>query len=275
MLNAKDKILLVLVVSVMILAGCKSRKTVTETPSKDMASYALVSASPAVNPSYACMSGNLKLAVNVSGTPFSAKGSIRIKENEGVQIGVTALGLVEIACLEFFPDNARLIYKLGKEYTDVEYSDVIFLQKSGIDFEMLESVLMNRMFSPDGQPVVKALKDMELADEGHCVIVRTKPVNGIVYKFYVDKVTGNLVQSEGIHESGGNVTCTYSDFYDIDGIPVPHFICLSLKGAGTDVSLSFTLNRVDLGEFVFAPRNVSSSYKKLEPKQMLKSIVNK
>lgn len=275
MQNARNKIIFSLLLTALLLAGCKSKKVVMERSAVEIENMALVSASPSVASPCSSLSGNLKLAVNADGKPFSAKGTLRVKENEGVQIGVTALGLLELASLEFFPENARLIYKLGKEYTDVAYSDVAFLQKSGISYEMLESVLLNRMFSPDGRPAAQALVDMSFADEGSCVTAMTNPVNGIVYKFYVDKATGNLVRSEGLHDSGGHVVCRYSDFYSVDGTAFPHTISLVLEGVGTDVSLDFTLSRVEIGDISFTPRRVSSSYKKLSPEQLLKSVIKK
>ncbi|MBQ8337027.1 MAG: DUF4292 domain-containing protein [Bacteroidaceae bacterium] len=275
MRNAGNKILLSLFVAALLLAGCKSKKSVVEVSRADIESMALVSAAPAVASPCTALSGNLKLSVDVNGKPFSAKGTMRIKEGDGVQIGVTALGLVEIACLEFFPENARLIYKLGKEYTDVSYAEVAFLQKSGINYEMLESVLLNRIFSPDGRPALQALPDMAFADEGDCVTATTRPSKGIVYKFSIDKLTGNLVRSEGQHEGGGHVVCDYSGFEDIDGVMFPHTISLALGGVGTDVALSFVLSRVEIGNIVFTPRRISSSYDKLAPEQLLKSVIKK
>lgn len=272
MRNTRSRIALFTILFSLLLTGCRTKERVVETPVYDMASMAVVSASPAVSAPVSCLSGNMKFAVNVDGKPISAKGTLRIKENCGVQMGVTALGLVEIACVEFFPTNARLIYKLGKEYTDVAYSDVSFLKKSGIDYRMLESVLMNRVFSPDGRPAVQSLKEMTFANEGDCVTATTKEFNGITYKFHIDKESGNLVRSEGLHAGGGKVVCDYSDFNNVDGAPFPHTLSLSLHGVGKSVALQIFLSRVDTDEFTFTPRSLSSSYDRMQPEQMLKVL---
>lgn len=274
MQNTENKVVLFIVMLSLLVAGCKTRKSVVETAPLDMESIALVSSSPSVVSPRTCLSGNMKLSVNVDGKPFSAKGTMKIKEGDGVQIGVTALGLVEIACLEFFPANARLIYKLGKEYAEIPYSDVAFLQRSGIDYRMLESVLMNRVFSPDGRPLAEAITDMSFVDEGNIVVATTDNVNGIVYRFHIDKATCNLVQSEGKQIGGGKVVCKYSDFSMVDGSPFPHTISLSLEGVGTDVSLQFVLSRLDSGDFRFTPRSISSSYDRMDVEKMIKSIGN-
>lgn len=272
MRNVINKAFVLLLFS-LLLVGCRAKKSVVETRVVDMETMEIVTASPSVVSPRTSLSGNLKLYVNVDGKPVSAKGTMRIKEQCGVQIGMTALGLVEIACLEFLPENMRLIYKLGKEYADIPYADVSFLQKTGIDYCMLESVLLNRLFSPDGRPFLQALNDMSIDNEDCYVTITTSETNGIVYKFYIDKATGELVQSEGTHIDGGKVVCRYSDFYIVGGASFPHTIYLTLEGVGSSASLQFVLDRVSMGNFDFTPRRVSS-YGKLNIEQILKSLGN-
>lgn len=272
-LNVNNVIFILLVSFSFFLTGCKTRKAM-ESTALEMESMALFSSSPSVVEPRASLSGNLRLTINIDGNPMSAKGTLRIKEECGVQIGMTALGLVEVASLEFLPENLRIIYKIGKEYTEIPYSDLNFLQQTGIDYKLLESVLMNRAFSPDGRPFVQAMNEMSYAVEGDCVTATTRETKGIVYKFYLDKTTGELVQSEGRHTEGGKVVCTYSDFRVVDGMSFPHTILLNIIGVGSDVSLQFTLDRVDLDDFKFTPRRISSSYGKLDARQILKSLGN-
>lgn len=271
MLRTENRIVVAILLFSMVLVGCKTTVNTVETRTMDMESMEFVMSSPSVALPRTCLSSNVKLSVNADGKPFSAKGTLRIKEENGVQIGVTALGLIELACVEFLPENMRVIYKIGKEYTDVPYSEVSFLEKTGIDYNMLESVLLNRLFSPDGRPFLQAMRDMNYASEGNSVVITTEETNGIVYKFYIDKTTGELVQSEGKHIDGGKVVCRYSDFYMVDGVTFPHTILLTLEGIGTAASLQFVLDGVSTGNFTFTPRRVSS-YKKSKPEQMLKIL---
>ena len=272
MRNAIDKALVILLLS-LLMVGCRAKKSVVETSYVDMEAVELISASPSVVSPITCLSGNLKLYAIVDGNPVSAKGTMRIKEGYGVQMGMTALGLVEVACLEFLPQSMRLIYKLGKEYADIPYADVSFLQKSGIDYAMLESVLLNRLFSPDGRPFMQAMNDMTFAHEDDCVTATTARINGIVYKFYIEKATCRLVQSEGTHIDGGKLVCSYSDFTAVNGMAFPHTISLTLEGVGSTVTLQFVLDRVDTGDFNFTPRRVSS-YGELDIEHLLKSLGN-
>lgn len=273
MRSSGNRALVMLLFLSLFLAGCKTRKMTVGATKVDKEMMELVTASPAVVSPRACLSGSVRLSVNVDGNPFSTKGTIRIKEGNGVQIGMTALGLVEVACLEFLPDNMRLIYKLGKEYAEIPYSDVDFLQTSGISYNLLESVFLNRIFSPEGKSLMQAVGEMIYADEGERVTATTSAINGIVYRFHIEKSTGELVQSEGEHCDGGKVICCYSDFIEVDSYSFPRTILLTLEGLESSVTLLFELDRLNTGDFDFTPRRVSS-YGKLNAEQMLKSLGN-
>jgi hypothetical protein len=184
------------------------------------------------------------------------------------------MGLMEAACFEFLPHAVRFIYKIDKIYADAPYSGVPFLQRTGTGYDILEALLLNAVFSPDGRPVLQAMQDMDYADEGNCVTATTAEINGITYKFYIDKSSGELVQSEGTHTDGGKVICRYSDFYTVSGSTFPHTILLTLDGAGSAVSLQFVLDRISMGDFMFTPRSISSSYDKLNAEKILKSLGN-
>lgn len=275
MQNANKRVLIFFLCFSLLLVGCKTKINTVETNIADMEALAFVSSSPSVALPRTCLSSDIKLSVNGDVKLFSAKGTMRIKEGCGVQIGMTALGIVEVASLEFLPEYMRLIYKIGKEYTDIDYSNLSFLKETGIDYTMLESVLMNKAFSPDGRPFLHAMKDMIFSDEDSCIVVTTVPTKGVVYKFYINKTNGELVQSEGIHDGGGRIICHYSDFNNVGNSTFPHTILLTLDGVGDPVSLQFTLGRVNTEEFNFVPRRISSSYNKLDVDQMIKSLGNK
>ena len=270
--NVNNRVWILLLCFSLFIVGCNTKRSAIGTSTMDMESMALFTSSPSVALPRTSLSGNLKMSVNIGGDSFSAKGTMRIKEGCGVQIGMTALGLIEVASLEFLPDNMRLIYKLGKEYTDIPYSEISFLQKTGIDYNMLESVLMNKAFSPDGRPFLQTTTNISYADEGSYVTATTIDERGITYKFYIDKANSELVQSEGIHANGGKVICRYSNFKTVDGTTFPHTILLTLEGVGSAVSLQFLLDKVDTDDFNFTPRRVSSSYDKLNLEQLLKSL---
>ena len=259
---------------VLLLVACSTKKKVVMPP-LDVERMELVSNSPSAVTSNGCLSGNMKFTAVVDGNSMTTRGTLRVKTDEGIQIGVTALGFVEVACLEFLPENARLIYKMGRIYSDISYSSVSFLQQSGINYKMLAAVLMNRIFSPASSGGAPAFEKMQYGEEENCITAETSKISGITYKFFVDKSTGNLVRCEGVHDSGGRVVCRYSDFAPLEGgRPFPHMIELELEGLDTEVKLQFVLLRVNSATFDFVPREIPSSYGKTDITELIRSLEN-
>lgn len=266
-----DRHILLLIFSLLFFASCSTKRAAMGDASVAPL-VEIVSSSPAVATERTTLSGGVKLSANIGGKEVSGRGTIRIKENEGVQIGITALGLVEVACIEFLPDTLCFIYKVGKEYACLPYTSVPFLERAGLDYQVLESVLMNRVFAADGKLGAQALETMSFADEGEFVTATTDKENAVVYKFYIEKSTGNLVRSEGVYNSTAKVVCIYSGFEELDGVAFPHIIDLSLEATGMPATLQFKLSNLDADSFEFKRRRIGSSYDRLDIDEILRSL---
>ncbi len=80
------------------------------------------------------LSAKLKLNANIKGKTFSAGGNLKIKRGEGLQISINALGgLIEVARIEMTPEKMLLIYRLGREYAEVRYSEIEAFRSLGLD----------------------------------------------------------------------------------------------------------------------------------------------
>lgn len=270
--KGRNNIYAILLCVAFVLAGCSSGKWAVRRSVAEFHSSMLVAGSPSVTAGRDCLSANVRLLVDADGKSLSASGSLRIKSGKGMQVGVTALGLMEVACIEFLPASVRVINKIGREYADVPYADISFLQRTGIDYALLESVFMNRIFSPDGRPFPEALDGMHISAAGDTLTVTTKEHKGLVYKFVYEKSTANLIRSEGKYRNGARVVCSYEGFEELDSVPFPRVISLSFEGAGKNVTLKMKLSNLSSGTFGFSPRKISSGYRKIEGLDLLKSL---
>lgn len=267
-----NKILLLFVLLLSVVA-CSTKKSIATVSVEELADAKFVASSPAATSSRECLSGNAKLSLSIGDKQLSSTGTIRIKQNEGVQIGISPLGIIEVASIEFFPGNARLIYKLGKEYADVSYSSVPFLERSGIDYHMLEALLMNKIFIPILDESGSLVKGATLVREGGELLA--KIIRGdISYTFAFEQSTGNLVSCKGLHKSGVEVLCRYANFEALEGTLFPRTITISISGVEPAVSLSFKLSNLKTADFNFSPRKISTSYDKIPIETLIKSLGN-
>ena len=267
---ASNHILFLLLMSVLV--GCSAPKGLVKGNGISSSEVAVFSALPSFNRDAGYLSANVRMTATVNGESASTKGKLRIRRGEGVQVSATAMGLMEAACFEFLPDVVRFIYKIDKIYAESPYRDVSFLQGTGTDYTVLESLLINAVFSQDGRPLREALPGMSCVDTGGYMTLVTSGRGRSVYSFTFEKNSGNLIRCEGKYADGGLFVCRYSDFVAVDGVPYPSVVELEFHGEGNEASLLFKMSGIKSSEFKFSPRRVSAAYERVSLEGLLDSV---
>ena len=267
---ASNHILFLLLMSVLV--GCSAPKGLVKGNGISSSEVAVFSALPSFNRDAGYLSANVRMTATVNGESASTKGKLRIRRGEGVQVSATAMGLMEAACFEFLPDVVRFIYKIDKIYAESPYRDVSFLPGTGTDYTVLESLLMNAVFSQDGRPFREALPGMSCVDTGGYMTLVTSGRGRSVYSFTFEKNSGNLIRCEGKYADGGLFVCRYSDFVAVDGVPYPSVVELEFDGEGNEASLLFKMSGIKSSEFKFSPRRVSAAYERVSLEGLLDSV---
>lgn len=267
---ASNHILFLLLMSVLV--GCSAPKGLVKGNGISSSEVAVFSALPSFNRDAGYLSANVRMTATVNGESASTKGKLRIRRGEGVQVSATAMGLMEAACFEFLPDVVRFIYKIDKIYAESPYSDVSFLQCTETDYAILESLLLNSVFSQDGRPLREALPGMSCVDTGGYMTLVTSGRGRSMYSFTFEKNSGNLVRCEGKYADGGLFVCRYSDFVAVDGVPYPSVVELEFDGEGNEASLLFKMSGIKSSEFKFSPRRVSAAYERVSLEGLLDSV---
>ena len=274
MRTASKIILPMLMAAVLLLVACTTPKGFVKESQVEGATVAALSALPSLNRNVACLSANVRMTATVDGESAIAKGKLRLKRGEGAQISATAMGLMEAACFEFLPYAVRFIYKIDKISADAPYSGVPFLQQTGTGYDILEALLLNAVFSPDGRPVREALTGMASVDSGEYITLITSRQYPNVYRFTIEKRTGNLVRCEGDYANGGTLVCRYSDFAALDGVAFPSVIELQFNGEDCVASLLFKMSGLKSSEFKFSPRRVNDAYSRASLEAILNGVGN-
>ncbi len=269
-----NRITLALFVLTLVFTGCKSKMAVQvqEEPIQD--DKAIIAKYQAVTPDTMALqyiSGNATLGLNVDGKNISLKGKLRVKRGEGVQITITPLGLIEAACVEFLPNKVRLINKLTKKYTEVPYSEAASIGLGGLNYRALEAIFLDYAFLPDGRIAHKGLDEMNIENRSDSYRLTTKKNTAMKYGFIIDKESGCLVSMNGQSSTGESIECDYSDFAEMDGTLFPDNMCIYFNG-DTRIRLDIKLNKSSNKPFDFSSRSISSSYRKQNAGEFLKSI---
>lgn len=268
------KSMFVLLAFTLLLAGCKSKSALQQSQEEGIEESIIIDGLAAVTPDTVAlqyMSANANIRLNVSGSDISFKGKLRVKRNEGVQISITPLGIIEAACIEFMPKEIRFINKLSKTYTEVPYSEAKAIGLSGINYKVIEAIFLDYAFLPDGRLACQGVKELAVEDKGENYHIATKGNTAMQYSFLVDKESGMLVSCNGLSSTGESIKCDYAGFARLDNIMFPNEMSLNFKGDAA-IKLDFVLNKASNKSFSLTTRNINSSYRKQSIGDFIKSI---
>lgn len=254
----------------LLFAGCRSTKREAASP-ETVRLQTAVQQMQALLPIEGSLSGKLKIEALLGEKSLSVGGTIGIEKGVGLQLSATALGLFEVARLEATPAELFLINKVGKEFASVDYSTSSLLGKTGLTYDLLQSVLLNEPFIPGGDGFYASLTKMTLMHEEGNIVAVTPECDNMRYTFVFDAATGELRSSEGVYNDRVRVTCRYSDFKQLDKRTFPTKIDFEVQGVGTPIRLSLRLSNLKEGGYTFK-RSSLSSYKKINVKDIIKAL---
>ena len=102
----RDSLLCFLLLLVLV-TGCRTPKNVDAGNIKGDITIDELVKMQAFTPTLMNLSSKLKIKARVGEKDLSVGGTLGIEENKGIQIGITALGLFEVARMELTPSSAR------------------------------------------------------------------------------------------------------------------------------------------------------------------------
>lgn len=250
--------LYLLLLLLIFVTGCRTTKSVDTGNIKGDITLEEITKMQAFVPTPASLSSKLKLRACIGEKELSAGGSLGIEENKGIQIGITALGLFEVARIEITPSSALVINKVGGEYASLDSGALGVLQQAGLSYDVLQSILLNIPFMPDGSNAVNSLSAMQIARDGSDITLVAPKRGAMQYTFYVDAITGELQQTSGTYSQGVKVDCRYSDFTSVGGRSFPQQIMLEVQGAGVPLTLNLGLSNIREDKFNFRSTDTRS-----------------
>lgn len=256
---------LLLLALLIAVNGCRSSKTTTVPGGMTLKEIKNL---PPVKSQTEYLSAKVRLNANLKGKEFSANGSIKIKRGEGILISINALGgIIEVARIEITPEEALFVYRLGRKYARLRYSEIEAFNNLGLDYRMLESILLNEIFSPDGALAEKAVDKMDITSSNG-ELVLSAAGKKIDYKFYIRPSEGNLVLTQGKYARSISVDCNYSDFVESETRPRPSRLHFS---AG-NISLRLQMSNIKESPFKLSRTTDTSSYEKIDLSRLLNNL---
>lgn len=258
----------------LLLAGCRTAKqpVAVAVEPEAVITRSELETMETFKPVGDAFTAKVKINADISGTEAAAAGNMKIEQGSGMSIGITALGLFELARLEVSPSDLQFLNKVTKEYAALTYTDVGFLRDAGLSYRVLEAMLMNEIFSPDAAaPLDKAVAKMKISLQDNNVVLTTEEQDGMVYCFYIDRNSGNLVRTDATYNSYITVVCRYSDFRQFNDRAFPYNMTIDVEGVDEEISINLNLSNVRNDNYTFTKSNISS-YRQINIEKLLQSV---
>ena len=181
-----------------------------------------------------------RMSFNLSGQ--KAGGQLRMRRDHCVQISVSVLGLVEVARIEFLPDKVVVMDRTSNRYALCHYADLPFRNELGLDFNVVQALFWNRVFSPG------SISESDLYNNVSYNGRNTDGSSTFIEKVYdyIFRVAGDdnlILTSKKIQ--GRGVSIGYSDFKTLsDGFVFPMVLNLEITDEIRRFSTSIALSSV-------------------------------
>ena len=202
------------------------------------------------------------IAINYDEQTFNVKGRLRMRRGEVVQMSITALGVVEVALIEFTPEGAYLIDRVNKRYAKIDYSSGI-LNTVGFNFETVQALFWNRIFLP-GKEESKTKPDnftVSLSGSQLCI----EPARPYLLKcqFYTDSECKQLQLTQlGINDYA--VTWRYDMFGKAAPDGFPTVMDISVDTDSDTAGAHIALNSISCTDTDWTAGTNLSRYTKIE-----------
>lgn len=182
------------------------------------------------------------IAISYDEKSFNVKGRLRMRRDEVVQMSITALGVVEVAFIEFTPEAAYLLDRINKRYAKIDYSSGI-LNTIGLNFETVQALFWNRIFIPGkGESKIKP-GSFTVSPSGTQLCIEPIRQSLLKCQFYTDAECRQLQQTQlGINDYA--VTWRYDLFGHTDSAVYPTVFDVSVSTESEAVGAHIVLSNV-------------------------------
>lgn len=220
------------------------------------------------------VTAKVKVRITLDGRSISTTGTLRMRRDDVIQISLVDpfVGITEIGRMEFSPTNVLIIDRFNKQYIDVPYADVAFLQRAGVDFSVLQSLFWNELFQP-GQARPQ-LSGFVISNEGSGVQLACDA--GLLHYLFLAFPDHGLLQRTTItspSDPSARFTFNYDSFEAFETRQFPCDMTMSFQMGVREASLGFVLSNLRSNSDWPAHTPAPTKYTKADPEKIFRSLV--
>lgn len=141
------------------------------------------------------MTSKMNLQLVSGSKKMSVGGNLRMKRDDVIQITLSALGLFDLGCMELTPDYLLVVDRMDHQYIKVDYKEVDFLKKAGIDFYVFQSLFWDELFLFGSKGSEPSAKNFDLIRESNGVKLTNEDSKWMALTFLADMIQNMVSQT--------------------------------------------------------------------------------
>lgn len=271
--NNRQLLTIVVLTLLTMLAGCRTGRNAEDKAARIKKQQQYEHLAELAKPQQGLTDITARTNVNVSynGHSIRVKGKLKMRRDEAIQMTFTALGLMEVACVEFTPKAAYIVDRIGKRYTQIDYSEGM-LKSVGANFATVQALFWNRLFIPGKDDAWKHPEDFEIKPTSTRQCVEPARQRMLKCYFYTDEEYKQLQQTR-IELSHYEGTWQYGMFESLGSYSFPTTFDVSLSGSSRTAGANIALSSISYTGITWKSGIDLSRYKEVKLEELM-SILN-
>lgn len=260
--------LLILVIATSLLAGCRTMRNNTgqdEQLRKQQNTQIQALITPQTG--LTDLTARTAITIDYNQQSYNIKGRLRMRYGEVVQMSFTALGVVEVALLEFTPNGAYFIDRVNKRYAKIDYSSGL-LNSVGVNFATIQALFWNRIFMPGKEATRQEAENFILSPAGSQQCIEPARQSLLKCYFYTDEEC-KLLQQTQFKFNDYQLTWRYDMFGNaIEGV-YPTIFDISVMAGYETVGAHISLSTVSFNDKSWTAGTNLARYTQVTPEELL------
>ncbi|GAB6008158.1 lipoprotein insertase outer membrane protein LolB1 [Dysgonomonas reticulitermitis] len=268
---------LIVMFSLLLVSGCKSKKTLTtggELTNKTHKEVVADALKSEINFRTITSKGSIELKSGSSSNKVPAVFKIIKDSVLQVSLRIPIIG-GEALRMDMTPENIVIIDRIKKQYFSENFKDSEFLKQLDFNFYNLQALFTNKLFVPGKQEVeYNDYNNFVVNVANELYMLQTKGKGSLSYNFAVD-ATDHIVSTLIYNEKQNlSLQWSYTDFIKDNELTYPTSMQAKIEVVKKRADINISYNKLEIDKDFSVDTSIPSKYAKVSFKDLLGSYLN-
>ncbi|MDR2954083.1 MAG: DUF4292 domain-containing protein [Prevotella sp.] len=271
----KISIIFTLVLSILFITGCGSKKTVSTGGDLEKKAHTKVISDALTSElQYETISTKGSIEFKIGSSSKKSSATFKIEKDKVMQVSVRPMLGMEAFRITFTPDSVIILDRLKKQYLVENIKDSKLMKDFDFNYYNLQALLTNQLFVPGKQNVTEPDYDkFNISSSKDVYLLQTKDKGDLSYNFAVD--ASNRIISTLIYNEGKSVTLqwTYNEFIQDEGRLYPTNMNAKIDIAKKRLDVGIEYKKLDINKKLDVDITIPKGYTEVSFTELMATYI--